>query len=91
MLMAHVHSHYSKALDNRLASVEGMIAAIRRMMEEGRDCEEILLQLSAAENSIKKVAKIILKDHFNTCVRESIESGDEGAVESFNAILDKYI
>ncbi len=89
--MAHLHSHYSKSLDNRLASVEGMIGAIRRMMQEDRDCEEILLQLSAAENSIKKVAKIILKDHFNTCVRESIESGDQDAVESFSAILDKYI
>lgn len=85
------HSHYSKAIDNRLASVEGLIGAIRRMMAEGRDCEEILLQLSAAESSIKKVAKIVLTDHFNHCVKEGIENGDREAIESFNAILDKYI
>ena len=81
-----MHSHYSKALDNRLASVEGLIGAIRRMM-----AEEILLQLSAAESSISKVAKIVLKDHFNRCVLEAVENGDKEAVESFNAILDKYI
>ena len=86
-----MHSHYSKALDNRLASVEGLIGAIRRMMAEGRDCEEILLQLSAAESSISKVAKIVLKDHFNRCVLEAVENGDKEAVESFNAIHDKYI
>ena len=70
---------------------EGLIGAIRRMMAEGRDCEEILLQLSAAESAINKVAKIVLKDHFNHCVKEGIESGDLEAVESFNAILDKYL
>lgn len=85
------HSHYSKALDNRLASAEGLIAAIRRMMAEGRDCEEILLQLSAAESAISKVSKIVLKDHFNRCVKESIEENDMTAVENFSVILDKYI
>ena len=85
------HSHYTKALDNRLASVEGLIGAIRRMMAEGRDCEEILLQLSAAESSIKKIAKIVLKDHFNRCVREGIENGDTEAIEGFDTILDKFI
>ena len=85
------HSHYTKALDKRLASVGGLIGAIRRMMSEGRDCEEILLQLSAAESSIKKIAKIVLKDHFNRCVKESIENGDNEAIESFDTILDKFI
>jgi len=85
------HSHYSKALDNRLATIEGSIAAIRRMMAEGRDCEDILLQLSAAESSIKKVSKIVIKDHLNHCVAESVENGDSEAIESFSNILDKFI
>ena len=48
-----MHSHYSKALDNRLASVEGLIGAIKRMMAVGRDCKLILLQLSAPESSVR--------------------------------------
>jgi len=83
--------HYTKALDNRLAAVEGHIAAIRRMMTEERSCEEVLLQLSAAESSINKVAKILLKEHLNHCVKESIERGESNILESFNTILDKYI
>ena len=85
------HSHYSKALDTRLATVEGSIAAIRRMMADGRPCEELLLQLKAAESSINKISKLILKDHFEHCVKEGIENGDEDAIESFSNILDKYM
>ena len=85
------HSHYSKALDTRLATVEGSIGAIRRMMAEGRPCEELLLQLKAAESSINKISKLILKDHFEHCVKEGIENGDESAIENFSNILEKYI
>ena len=85
------HSHYSKSLDTRLATVEGSIAAIRRMMADGRPCEEILLQLKAAESSISKISKLVLKDHFELCVREGIENGDESAIENFSNILEKYV
>ena len=84
-------SHYDKSLDNRLAAVEGQISAVRRMLAEGRNCEDLLLQLSAAESSINKAAKIILKDHLNHCVKESIEQGETDILDHFNSILDKYI
>ncbi len=84
-------SHYDKALDNRLAAIEGQIGAIRRMLADGRDCEDLLLQLSAVESSVNKVAKIILKDHLNHCVKESIEQGESDILDHFNSILDKYI
>jgi len=85
------HSHMSKDLDNRLAAVEGHIAAIRRMLAEGRNCDELLLQLKAAESSISKVSKMILQDHLTHCVRESLEQGDTTALDQFNKVLDKYI
>ena len=83
--------HFSKDLDNRLAAVEGHIAAIRRMMTEDHECEDILLQLSAAESAIDKVAKIILKEHLNHCVKESIQRGETSSLEQFNRILEKYL
>ena len=43
--------HYNKALDNRLAGIEGHIQAIRRMLQDDRSCDDILLQLSAAETA----------------------------------------
>ena len=84
-------SHYDKALVTRLASIQGQVGAIRRMLLEGRDCEDLLLQLSAVESSINKIAKTILKDHLNKCVKESIEQGETDILDHFNSILDKYI
>ena len=64
---------------------------ITAMLAEGRDCEELLLQLKAAESSVSKVSKLILQDHLNHCVRESLEQGDTTALDQLNKILDKYI
>lgn len=84
-------NHYSKAMDTRLAAAEGHIAAIRRMMQDGRDCEEVLLQLSAAESAINKTAKLLLKEHLNHCVKESIQRGESDVLDQFGSILDKYL
>lgn len=84
-------NHYSKAMDSRLAAAEGHIAAIRRMMQEGRDCEEVLLQLSAAESAINKTAKLLLKEHLTHCVRDSVQRGETDVLEQFSSILDKYL
>lgn len=84
-------THYSKELDARLAAAEGQIAAVRRMLREERTCEDVLMQLSAAESALDRVAKLMLKDHLNHCVRESIQRGETDSLESFGRILDKYI
>lgn len=84
-------THYTKALDNRLAGIEGHVHAIRKMLEDGKDCEDVLLQISAIEGSISKVGKLILKEHLNHCVRDGIENGDAEVLNRFNAVLDKYL
>ena len=65
--------HYDKSIDNRLAAIEGHVRAVRQMLTEDKECEEILLQISAIEGSLSKLGKIILKEHLNHCVKEGIE------------------
>ena len=46
----HTHSHtHTKAVLNRLSRAIGHLESIRRMVEEGRDCSEVLIQLSAVK------------------------------------------
>ncbi len=80
-----------KDLSNRLATINGHINGIKNMINDGKGCEEILLQLSAVESSINKVGKIMLKNHLNTCVKEGIAKGDEDILDRFNSILEKYL
>ena len=83
--------HYDKSIDNRLAAIEGHMRAVRQMLTEDKECEEILLQISAIEGSLSKLGKIILKEHLNHCVKEGIERGDVDILTRFNTVLDKYL
>lgn len=82
-----LHGEY----DVRLATVEGHIKGIRKMLADDAGCTEVLLQLSAVTASLKKISKEILKGHLNHCVKESIEKGESLLLDEFNNILDKYI
>ena len=65
----HVHSHtQTKAVVNRLARAIGHLESVKRMVEGGRDCSEVLVQLAAVRSALNNTAKIILKDHIEHCI-----------------------
>ena len=64
-----------KQILNRLSRIEGHVRGISKMVENDRECSEILLQIVATQAAIKKVSKIILEDHIDTCVLESVDKG----------------
>ena len=59
---SHTHTH-TKAVLNRLSRAIGHLESIRRMVEEGRDCSEVLIQLSSVKAAINNTGKVILQDH----------------------------
>jgi DNA-binding FrmR family transcriptional regulator len=69
----------TKQVLNRLARVEGHTRGIRRMVEEGRECEEVLLQISAVQAAWKKLAEIIIEDHIEVCLAQAVAEGETGA------------
>lgn len=67
----HHHSHeQTKAVLNRLSRAIGHLESIKRMVEDGRDCSEVLIQLSAVKSAINNTGKIILQDHIEHCIVE---------------------
>jgi DNA-binding FrmR family transcriptional regulator len=61
----------------RLKKVEGQVRGIQRMIEERRYCIDVVMQLTAAEAALHKVAESILKNHLETCVLSAFRSDDE--------------
>ena len=61
------------------------------MVEEGRDCSEVLIQLSAVKAAINNTGKVILQDHIEHCIVDAIESGDHEALEELNKAIDRFI
>lgn len=82
---------YGKDCITRLNRISGQINGIVKMIEQGEDCEKVLLQLYACTCALKKTSNIILKSHLNTCVKESIERGEEDVMASFSNMLEKFM
>ncbi|MCM1308119.1 MAG: metal-sensing transcriptional repressor [Butyrivibrio sp.] len=90
----HSHGHYhqnTKAVLNRLSKIIGHLESVRRMVESGRDCSEVLIQLSAVKAAINNTGKVILKDHMEHCIVHAIEEGDNRAIEELNEAIDKFV
>lgn len=89
---SHTHSHtHTKAVLNRLSRAIGHLESIRRMVEEGRDCSEVLIQLSAVKSAINNTGKVILQDHIEHCIVDAIEHGDTEALEELNKAIDRFM
>ena len=88
----HTHSHaHTKAVLNRLSRAIGHLESIRRMVEDGRDCSEVLIQLSAVKSAINNTGKVILQDHIEHCIVDAIESGDHEALDELNKAIDRFM
>jgi len=88
----HTHTHENtKAVINRLSKAIGHLESIKKMVENGRDCSEVLIQLSAVKAAINSTGKVILQDHIQHCLVDAIETGDTEAIEELNKAIDRFI
>jgi DNA-binding FrmR family transcriptional regulator len=61
----------------RLKNVEGHIAGIRRMIDEGEYCIDVIRQIYAVNAALNKISKIILEEHMNTCMITAVRGEDQ--------------
>lgn len=88
----HGHTHANtKAVLNRLSRAIGHLESIKRMVEDGRDCSEVLIQLSAVKSAINNTGKVILKDHIEHCMVDAVESGDHKAIEELTEAIERFV
>lgn len=88
----HHHSHeQTKAVLNRLSRAIGHLESIKRMVEDGRDCSEVLIQLSAVKSAINNTGKIILQDHIEHCIVDAVEHGDRDAIKELERAIDRFM
>ncbi len=87
-----VHSHeHTQAVTNRLARAIGHLEAVRKMVADGRDCSEVLIQLAAVRSALASTSRIILKDHMEHCIVDAIEAHDQSAMEELERAIDRLL
>ena len=89
---AHPHVHENtKAVLNRLSRAIGHLESVKKMVEDGRDCSEVLIQIAAVRSAINNIGKVILQDHIQHCIVDAVEQDDEQALDSLCQAIDKFI
>ena len=79
---AHPHVHENtKAVLNRLSRAIGHLESVKKMVENGRDCSEVLIQIAAVRSAINNIGKVILQDHIQHCLVDAVENDDEQALD----------
>ena len=88
----HTHSHeHTKTVVNRLARAIGHLERVKAMVEEGRDCSEVLIQLAAVRSALNNTGKVILKDHLEHCITDALENHDLAPVEALNRAIEQFV
>lgn len=88
----HVHSHeHTQDVINRLSRAIGHLESVKTMVENGRDCSEVLVQIAAVRGALSATSKVILKDHIKHCIVHAIEDGDQKALDELEAAIDKIM
>lgn len=86
----HVHAN-TKAVINRLSRAIGHLESVKKMVENGRDCSEVLIQIAAVRSAISNIGKVILQDHIQHCIVDAVEHDDEQALDALCQAIDKFV
>lgn len=79
-----------KLITNRLSRIEGQIAGIKRMIEKDTYCNDVLIQLSAAQNSLKSLSNHILENHLYSCVYNELEKGNIKIIDELIGLFKRF-
>lgn len=90
----HSHTHDPKEIRrivNRLSRSIGHLESVKRMVEDGKDCSDVLIQLAAVRAELNSTGKQLLKEHMEHCIVEALEEQDSEALQKLNQAIDQFM
>ena len=79
-----------KRIISRLNRISGQINGITKMIENDAYCNDVLIQLSAVENSVKSLSTHVLENHLYTCVPRDLENGDLDTIDELISLFKRF-
>lgn len=91
--MTHVQNDPTRDdIAKRLARVAGHANSLKRLWEEGRDCDDMLTQIAAVRAALDQVGKAILEQHIKQCVNQAVKHGEpDEAIRDIKEALDRFV
>ncbi len=83
--------NYDDQMKNRVKRIEGQLRGILRMMEENKDCKDVIIQLSAARTAIDRTIGVVVSSNLVECVQKATESGEASTEELVNEAVNLLV
>lgn len=90
----HSHTHDPKeirAVINRVSKSIGHLESVKRMLENGEDCADVLIQMAAVRSEINNAGKVLLKEHLEHCIVEAVAENDQASIKKMNEAIDRFM
>ncbi len=79
-----------KAIVSRINKISGQMNGVKEMILNDRYCDDVLIQLSAIDKSIKSLANLILDKHMHSCLIENIQNGNLEVVDEIVDLFKRF-
>lgn len=89
----YIKAKDKEKIQNRLRRIEGQVRGVQRMVDDEVYCVDVLTQISSIVSAVEKVGALLLKDHVEHCVRESIEKGEDAdeKIEELTTAVERFL
>lgn len=77
-----------KQLISRINRIDGQLDGIKKMIESDEYCNDILIQIVAAEKSLKSLANLMFENHIYRCISDDIKS--EEVVDELTSLFKRF-
>ncbi len=90
--MSHHHpENEKKALRVRVRKIVGQLNCVERMLDENRDCPEVLTQLVSARKAIKSLSETLIDRHLHHCIEGAQQGEGKKRLRELLEVLERYV
>lgn len=73
--------YYDQKVKHRISRIEGQLRGVLKMMDDEKECKDVIMQLSAARNAIDRTIGVLVSSNLIECVQQANESNGEKTEE----------
>ena len=88
---AHHNETLKRNLDTRFKRIEGQIRGVNNMIQNNVYCDDVLNQISSIQSALSSARNLLLEAHINSCIKESIEGGDNSVIKELMKTLNRML
>jgi len=89
----HAHgSHEKRSLEIRLRKIIGQLHSVEKMVEQDRDCTEVLTQVVSARKALKSFAEVVIHEHMHQCIGGASDPKEgQRKLRELLTVLERYV